>query len=198
MLQMALDLLNGDCLKLVADELNHYSTFALYLTCKWTRSILSRMVKSPWIYEPDDYTRVAIEAIRYNDMETIYTLWTIKYFRLRILTPLGFIYVLSDIYNKEEIRQYLADKVTPGRRYYSMVGIPYGYKCKHQGCDVEASYNHPNEYHGVWCETHHEVGMIKVSDGFKNGVLYLDDNLKVKIPIQQKRHITDDLPGVYF
>ena len=122
---MFIDILNDDCFAVISDHLDFYSTFAFYLTNTRINHALKRIAKNPYIYTPELYAAVAIEAVRNNDLETIQALNGELYFKMRIATSLGHIYAVAVDLEQTVIVEYLKKLVKAGRRYY--------YYCNH-GC----------------------------------------------------------------
>jgi len=114
------DILVDDCIITLTDYMDYYTRFALALVCTRVDYALCRVVRNPYVYPPDTYTEVAFDAVRNGDLETIQVLYNRIYFRLRIATPLGHIYALASSLGQTQIMEFLAPKIIPHRRYFSM------------------------------------------------------------------------------
>lgn len=114
------DILIDDCIVILTDYMDYYTRFAFALTCTRVDYALRRVVRNPYVYPPDAYAEVAFDAVRNGDLETIQVLYNRIYFRLRIATPLGHIYALASSIGQSQIMEFLAPKVKPYRRYFSM------------------------------------------------------------------------------
>jgi hypothetical protein len=169
----------GDCVYEIADHLSKYEMVAMYMTCSRFAQLFEGTVMNPYVYKPDDYTLVAYSAIRNNDLETIVRMWSKLYFRMRMVTPLGFIYTTAKMYKRRDIQMYLADKVTPGRRYYSMQGVRN--VCEVEGCIATSKFGPRGALNAKVCEEHKQPDMIDLNFGewLRQGELYLNDSFEI-------------------